>query len=190
MTPKESPLKQRKHIRLKHFDYGNTGAYYVTICTDEKKRFLSEIENGEVRLLAFGKVVEEELDRTISMRDNLSLGPYVIMPNHVHLVLFFHDRTAEELPEEDESPKRNFGGSHAGSLSSIIGNFKSVVTSRIRKADQKDGIVIWQRGFYEHIIRDEKDLLRITDYIMTNPITWQYDQENPDRVTKPEEGGI
>src|SRR2546423_249646 len=117
--------KKRKQIRLRHFDYGNTGAYYVTICTNERKRFLSKIDGENVVLTKFGNVVKEELDRTIEMRPNISLGEYVIMPNHLHAILFFHDRTAEPLEDVLDTPVRKFGGSHGGSLSSVIGSFKS-----------------------------------------------------------------
>lgn len=184
--------KHRKQTRLRYFDYGNTGAYYVTICTHERKEILSAIDKENIHLTTIGRIVEEELQRTSSMRDNISLGEYVIMPNHIHIIMMFHDRTAVVLEEQPDSALRRFGGSHGGSLSSIIGNFKSAVTSRVRKDVEarraclppnppEDEIKVWQRGFYEHIIRDEKDLLRITDYIMTNPITWHYDMENPNR---------
>ena len=173
---------RHKQIRLRYFDYGNTGAYYVTICTYNRKRFLSTIKDKKINLTWFGVIVEEELQRTISMRENLSLGQYVIMPNHVHMILFFHDRTAETLSALGNDSLRKFGGSHSGSLSSIIGNFKSAVTSRIRKTSGHPEAVIWQKSFYEHVIRDDKDLVRISDYIMTNPITWEYDEENPCRI--------
>jgi REP element-mobilizing transposase RayT len=173
-------LPKRKQIRLRHFDYGNTGAYYVTICTNGRKRFLSVVEGENVKLTSFGNIVKEEIEKTPEMRPNISLGEYVIMPNHIHLVLFFYDRTAEKLEDVKDKPARTFGGSHGGSLSSVIAHFKSAVTSRIRKEYGKPEAVIWQKGFFEHIIRDEKDLFRITDYIITNPINWAVDAENPD----------
>ena len=172
--------KHRKQIRLLHFDYGNTGTYYVTICTHERKRFLSTVENGKVTLTNFGTIVLEELLKTINMRTYVSLDDFVIMPNHLHVILFFHERAAEHLPEKQDSPIRNFGGSEQHSLSSVVANFKAAVTNRIRKETGKEKAIIWQRGFYEHIIRDEKDLMRIRDYITTNPLNWSIDEENPD----------
>ncbi len=164
--------QRRKPIRLRHFDYGNTGAYFVTICTHQRKRFLSRIEEGLVQLTVYGDIVEEELQRTADMRDNISLGDYVLMPDHLHLILYFEDRTAKRLPESPTDPLRSFGGSHGGSLSSIIGNFKSAATSRIRKSANRPKANIWQRGFYEHIIRNEKELMRIREYILGNPGRW------------------
>ena len=175
--------KRRKQIRLRHFDYGNTGAYYVTICTNERKRFLSRIDGENVHLTKFGIVVQEELLRTMEMRPTITLGDYVIMPNHIHLVIFFHERAGTPLNDVQEKSGRNFGRTHSGSLSTVIGSFKSSVTSRIKKENGKSKAVIWQRGFYEHIIRDEKDLMRITDYILSNPINWAIDEENPERIS-------
>src|SRR5258708_39275216 len=111
--------KKRKQIRLRHFDYGKTGAYYVTICTHERKRFLSKIEGGNVTLTKYGIIVQEELNRTIEMRPNISLGEYVIMPNHIHLILYFHERTATLLDDIVNKSARDFGGTHGGSLSTV-----------------------------------------------------------------------
>ena len=173
--------KNRKQLRLRHFDYGNPGAYYITICTHERKRFLSRIENECVHLTNFGKIVNEELLKTVEMREYLLVDAFVIMPNHLHAILFFHDRAAAPLSADHDTGARSFGGSQRHSLSSVIANFKAAATNRIRKETGKKEAIIWQKGFYEHIIRDEKDPLRIRDYILSNPLNWSIDEENPDR---------
>jgi REP element-mobilizing transposase RayT len=174
--------KKHKQIRLRHFDYGNAGSYYITICTYKRQLLLSAIKNNEVHLTETGNIVKEELGLTIALRNYLELDYSVIMPNHVHFILLFKDRAANALDERTDKALRSFGGSHQHSLSSVIAQFKAAVTNRVRKSVNNDKFQLWQKGFYEHIIRDDKDLARIRDYISTNAINWQVDQENPDRI--------
>jgi REP element-mobilizing transposase RayT len=169
----------RKSIRLKGFDYRDGGTYFVTICTKNKERLLGEIQNGMMGLSEIGCIVADELQKTPIIRPYVDLDRWCIMPNHVHFILYIHPDNcdccrgmARHAPTE-----RHFAKPIAGSLPTIIGAFKSAVTKKIN--EQRDGDTsIWQRNYYEHIIRDPDERLRIRKYILDNPLHWDTDPEN------------
>jgi putative transposase len=177
--------QRRKQIRLLHYDYGNAGLYYVTICTHDRKRFLSRIVGSEIQLTPYGEIVEQELQRTSEIHQHTEVFDYVIMPNHIHFVLLIENPIPRGLPK-GPSTLRGFHETQIGSMPIIVRNFKAAVTSRIRKTANLLDAKIWQRGFYEHVIRNEKDLTRIREYIQNNPLLWHLDAENPSRVIEEE----
>lgn len=165
----------RKSIRIKEYDYTQAGAYFVTIVTYQRDSLFGDIDDGEMTLNAFG-VIADECWRAIPEHfPFVELGAHVIMPNHVHGIIIIHEPVgathASPLPKQPRGPAPR-------SLGAIVGSFKSAVTRRIGREHNATGI--WQRNYYEHIIRDEKDLQRITDYIEANPSRWDEDDENPD----------
>ena len=158
----------RRSIRLKEYDYTQNGAYYVTICTQDKKCVLSNIVNEKTILTNYGKIVEEEWLKTKSIRPYVDLDYYVIMPNHFHGIISinkFVRATRRVAPTQTLPPN---------SLGSIIGQFKSNATKKIRKLGYKN--FKWQRNYYEHIIRNDDDLNRIREYIKNNPLKWMMDK--------------
>lgn len=162
----------RRSIRLKEYDYTNPNWYYVTICTHDRKNLFGKIINGKVILNDFRRVVEEEWFKTKELRKNIDLDYYVIMPNHFHGILIIERRgTMHRVPTDAK-----FGQPISGSLSSIVGSFKAAVTRRINKLTFPQKRIIWQRDFYEHIIRNETDLYNIRKYIETNPLQWEIDE--------------
>jgi REP element-mobilizing transposase RayT len=170
--------QNRKQIRLPYFDYALSGSYYITICSQKKRCIFSEINNDTIRLLPLGKILDEEWRKTSELRPSVAIDDFVIMPNHIHAIITLTDgKGTNDIPDTD-SPFRSFGGSEKDSVSSIVAHVKSIVTKRARK---ELGITdeIWQRSFYEHIIRDDKDMRRIRDYIRINPIEWRIDHEHP-----------
>ena len=137
-----------------------------------------------MQLNAVGRIVEEEWRRTAAMRPALSLDEHVIMPNHLHAIVVVEkeapptdDRQADREAILPRSPLHNSGPSK-GSLGSVIGGFKSAVTRRINELDSRIG-PIWQRNYYEHVIRSEKALDSIRSYILSNSLNWAADRENP-----------
>ena len=177
-----SQLPQRKQIRLRFVDYAVSNSYYVTICSFQKKCIFSQIEKDKVILSPLGNIIREEWEKTGEVREGILIEDYVIMPNHIHGILTFLDGKNPNEISSILQPLRSFGGSEQNSLSVIIGQIKSIVTKRAQK---ELGIEqVWQRGFYDHIIRNEKDMIRIKDYIWTNPINWYFDHENPEAESR------
>ena len=149
---------ERKSLRLKGYDYASRGAYFVTVCTKEKRAILAHIVGGDdhiapqTRLSEYGIVVERYL------RGIRGLDQYVIMPNHLHMIIVVDGKEAG--PMWSSAPT---------SISSRIKTFKTLVTKEL-------GQNIWQRSYYDHVIRDEHDYLRIAKYIMENPVRWMEDR--------------
>jgi REP element-mobilizing transposase RayT len=176
----------RRSIRLHGYDYTRAGAYFVTIVTHQRDCLLGEIRNGEMVLNHFGQIADECWRAIPEHFPFVELGAFVVMPNHVHgiVVITATDVGAQQCcaptcaPTITDPHKINV---KPGSLGAIVRSFKSAVSYRINKEHNTTGI--WQRNYYEHIIRNEKDLQRITDYIQANPLRWDEDNENPVRAT-------
>ncbi len=159
-------LPKRKQIRLQNYDYSSPGSYFVTICTHEKRCILSSITVGEglappvVTLSPIGKCVEEQILSLPNRYPMLRIDNYVIMPNHVHLVVSLR-----------EGPG---GASPSPTLFDVVRVMKSLSTrlSRSSLGDQP----LWQRSYHEHVIRNERDYQEIWEYIDTNPAKWAEDR--------------
>ena len=152
-------LPKRKPTRLKEYDYSQNGAYFVTICTKDRKPLLSKIIVGEGLcalpkniLTPIGQEVEKCIQYINDKYDNVVMEKYVIMPNHIHLIVVINDS----------------GGDGTPPLQNIIGQLKSYTTNKF-------GTTPWQRSFHDHIIRGEQDYRKIWGYIDTNPIKWESD---------------
>ena len=184
---KDSSKKhQRKSIRLSEYNYSLPNWYYITICAYERRSLFGNIKNGKMILNKLGKVIEEEWMRTKEIRKNVDLDYYVIMPNHLHGIIII------EQPIEDVGATRRVAQNKEdraiqriaptketlipNSLGSIIGQFKSKVTKRLREFPGNSELKIWQRNYYEHIIRNELDLQNIRQYINLNPVKWEIDE--------------
>lgn len=168
--------KHRRHsIRLKDYDYSQAGAYFITICTRSRKLIFGDVVEGEMRLNEYGRVVETEWIKTADIRKNVELDVFVVMPNHFHGVIIISGKgDPSGRPYAPSSPH----GSPSGSLGAIIGQFKSAASKRINKLRGTPGTPIWQRSYYEHVIRNEDDLAEIREYIMNNLMKWELDKEN------------
>lgn len=177
----------RRSIRLKGYDYSQVGAYYVTIVAYRRECLFGAIVNKETRLSKFGVVVEQQWEKLPKRFPSIELGAYMVMPNHMHGIIVITDGrgTAETLTAfDDESSRRaptqeRFQKPVKGSIPTIIRSYKSAVSYRINLMRKTDGVPVWQRNYYEHIIRNDKDLQSKTDYIYANPQLWDEDDENP-----------
>jgi REP element-mobilizing transposase RayT len=209
MKSKFDPKKHhRKSIRLKEYDYSQAGAYYVTIVTFQRECLFGEIVNGEMKLSPYGEIVQKWWNEILNHFSNVETGTFVIMPNHVHGIIFITERRGAVLAPRDnpnfnkmESPKLDneflehnetmkqdvsmkLGGETpplpTPTLGQIVAYFKYQSTKEMNILDNK-GVVtkFWQRNYYEHIIRNEQDLKNKTDYIEANPMLWDEDDENP-----------
>lgn len=144
--------KFRKVIRLKDFDYSQSGAYFITICTKDKKPILSQIkfDTYKIELTSIGIVVENSIKNISKKYPNAFIDSYVIMPNHVHLIIFIVN-SCDNI-----------------SVSTIIQQFKGYTSKQVQNS-------IWQKSFYDHIIRNERDLFTKRKYIEENPLKWKSD---------------
>ena len=158
--------KNRRSIRLSGYDYSQPGMYFVTICVREKECLLGEIIEGKIRLFDFGEIASAGWTRLSEDYPTLSVDPFCIMPNHVHAIIQIH----ETIKTKTGKPK---------SLGQLVGAYKAFTTKQINHQRSVEGILFWQRNYYEHIVRNQKDLNRIQEYILNNPSKWELDDENP-----------
>ena len=163
---------KRKNIRLKDFDYSSQGSYFITFCLQNKKKLLSKIhvgaihESPEVELTEYGKAVETVID-TIEKRFGVKVDTYVIMPNHAHILITINENLNRAI---HESPLRD----GRSVISKIVGYVKMNSSKAIHLFDPD--LKLWQRSYYDHIIRNDADYLEKADYILTNPAKWQEDE--------------
>ena len=177
----------RRSIRLQEYDYANAGAYFITICTHQRESLFGEIADGGVILTQIGAIVDECWCATPDHFPSAELDAYSVMPNHLHGIVIITQhaanvgaRHAVPLQSRPEStPAQAFGKPISGSLPTIVRSFKSAAARLVNIARDTPSAPLWQRNYYEHIIRNENDLNRIRAYIENNPSTWETDAENP-----------
>ncbi len=160
-------MKSRKNIRLMGFDYSNSGFYFVTICSYNKECIFGQIINSEMNLNEYGEIVKNSLLESEKIRKEITLDFFIIMPNHIHLVLIIANETNIVL---DSNPKTS--NLKPKSLSSFVIGFKSSVTKQINLIREINNYPVWQRNYYEHIVRNEVELNKIIEYIINNPLKW------------------
>lgn len=182
MTKFDPQKHHRRSIRLKGYDYSQEGAYYVTIVSWRRDFLFGEIVNQEMMLSKRGQIADTCWREIPKHFPHVELGAYVIMPNHMHGIIVINDdrRGAIYRAPTDDANIEKFGKPVKGSLPTIIRTYKAAVTRLIGRELNETGI--WQRNYYEHIIRDETDLQNKTDYIESNPLLWDEDDENPANV--------
>lgn len=164
--------------RLPHWDYGQAGYYYVTICTKGRLPFFGSVEDGDVLLSAIGEIVAEEWVITGEIRPNVELDAWGIMPNHIHLILaitYKIESTRVKTRRRHVSTDAATQKWAANTLGSIIGQFKSKCTKRIWAAGYKE--FAWQPRFYDRIIQTEESLIKAREYIAANPVNWHKDRD-------------
>jgi putative transposase len=173
----DSKTHHRRSIRLKGYDYTQSGAYYITIVTYQRQHLFGEVVNGEIRLNELGQIAHNEWFKTAALRPYVELheDEFVVMPNHVHGIIWIRNNIVAERRSAPTMIKINVPPK---SLGAIIRAYKSAVTYAINALQNQRGAVLWQRNYYEHIIRDEKDLQAKRDYILSNPLNWENDDEN------------
>jgi putative transposase len=187
-------LHHRRSVRLAGYHYVGAGTYYVTICAQGRRCLFGGVVAGKMRLSRLGEIVRREWLRTCRVRPDVTLDTWAIMPNHVHGIVVVGAHGNAPLPlglrwTEDErahccAPLRR----EARSLAALISGFKGAVTRRVTASLGARALPVWQRGYYEHVVRDEADLDEIRQYITENPKRWTEDRENPIHVWAPPMG--
>jgi len=180
-------MHNRRSIRLKEYDYSQPGAYFVTVCTWRRENLFGEVLDGEVRLNERGRIVDECWNEIPEHFPQVELDTFVVMPNHIHGIIVIKGNDDVGVGATHASPLRKKSGPTPKSLGAMVGSFKSAVARRIQV--KFGGTGIWQRNYYEHIIRDEKEWDLIRRYIESNPDNWEQDEENPGRVLEKGEQG-
>ena len=167
--------QRRKSSRLKGYDYAQPGAYFVTLCTQDRTCLFGDVCAGKMRLNAFGKIVADEWVKTAEIRDEIDLDEWVVMPNHFHGILVIGRGDRPVAPTKSVAAI----GPQSRSVAAAIAGFKSAATKRINTLRGTPGMPVWQRNYHEHIIRNEDSLDRLRQYILDNPAQWTMDLENP-----------
>ncbi|MEW6028356.1 MAG: transposase [Chloroflexota bacterium] len=176
----------RRSIRLKGYDYSQSGAYFVTIVVWQRECLFGEIVDGEMRLNEFGKIVQRAWFDLPKHYPHVELGAFCIMPNHVHAVIIIVEPTVgaglrpaptRPAPTRPAPTRPAPTGRHP--LSEIVRAFKSFSARRINELRKTQGIPVWQRNYYERIIRNDEEHSRIHLYIKANIDNWSMDDENP-----------
>jgi putative transposase len=196
MNSKTNRHHRRHSNRLKEYDYTLPGAYFVTLVAWQRETLFGEIKNSKMRLNQFGEIVRVEWLRTALIRENVEIyeGEFVIMPNHLHGIIWILDKEDDgglltnvratwqvaptkgsRIIEVDTQKKTTTLISK--SLGAIIGQFKTGSAKRINSLRDCRGVPVWQRNYYEHIIRNKHELEEILRYMKSNPENWERDKE-------------
>lgn len=173
----------RRSIRLKGYDYTQNGAYFITICTYNRLPMFGEIVEDGMRLNQHGKIVVSCWDEIPQHYPNVELDVFVVMPNHVHGIVIIttpHDKPNLPVEAQYIAPLRGATPNNVApnSLGSIVRSFKGAVTRNINRLPNASNNPIWQRNYYEHIIRNEASLDVIRNYVVNNPAKWAEDSLN------------
>ncbi|MCF8131301.1 MAG: transposase [Deltaproteobacteria bacterium] len=197
----------RRSIRLRGYDYSWTGAYFVTVCAKNRECLFGEISDGQAVLNDAGRMVQTIWKELTKRFPHLELDECVVMPNHVHGILVLHRRGEPRVRPHSTSGDQTSGNQHTqtsdhkmgdhkdrpyirphgtlpGTVGRIIQGFKSITTHQYIRGVKQFGWrrfngKLWQRNYYEHVIRNDHELKRIREYILNNPARWDLDRENP-----------
>lgn len=167
----------RRSIRLKCYDYSQPGAYFVTIVTHQRQCIFGRIVDGKMRLNEWGEIAKQCWNEIPQHYPNVTLDEYVIMPNHIHGIIILNENNTNDLivgVQNFEPPRNEYQHIIPKSIGSIVRGFKIGVTKWFRQ--HTDIYTVWQRNYYEHIIRNETELQNIRQYILNNPMNWKNDE--------------
>lgn len=184
-------MKNRKPNRLRNYDYSQNGMYFITICAKDRFKYFGEIENGKMMLNELGKIAEKCYLEIPNHFLGVFLDEFMIMPNHIHVIIEINNN--DEIVGTDLASVRNKNGQtqglslrDIGLLSRVIQAFKSKTAVEYLKLMKLKNMPyipkIWQRSFHDHIIRNEKSLNKIREYIQTNPQMWERDRNNAENI--------
>ncbi len=171
----------RQSIRLKDYDYSLPGVYFVTVVAHEHTCMFGEIKNGEMCLNQFGQIVRHAWFDLPCHYMRVELGTFCIMPNHIHGIIILNENSVVVGAGLRPAPTNITHPHGRYPLSEIVRAFKSFSSRRINAARKLSSVPVWQRNYYEHIIRSDDEYKRIQFYIETNPGNWISDDDNPER---------
>jgi REP element-mobilizing transposase RayT len=200
--PYDPDNHDRQSIRLRGFDYTRAAAYFVTLCAHERRCLFGDIAQDQMHLNDRGQIVAEEWDRSEAMRDELVLDAFVVMPNHVHGIAVIAPPGADAPADPrgyrlDGGATRTVGttgrsslpgkspfqpGPPPKSLGSFVAGFKAAVTGCINRQRGTPGESVWQRNYYDRVLRDEDEWRGARRYVARNPARWRADRNHPTQL--------
>jgi REP element-mobilizing transposase RayT len=157
-------IHHRRSIRLKRYDYSQAGTYFITICTHQRKCLFGEIVDGQMQLNQFGQIVQSHWQNLAKHHFHIVLDEFVVMPDHFHGIIIIKNLNVDRQNNLQQK-----------GIPEIIRGFKTFSARQINKLRHQSGVPLWQRNYYERIIRDEEQLNRVKRYIINNPQNWQKD---------------
>ena len=170
---KYNPEKHRRRsVRIPGYDYSQDGGYFVTICEKDRFSLFGEIINNQIKLNAIGKHVQYWWYQISQRYPNVELDEYIIMPNHMHGIIII--KNYGNCRGEVTSPLQF--SQQCPSLGKIMAYFKYQSTKHVNQLRNTPGHKLWQRNYWEHIVRNEMELNRIRNYIQNNPVKWKNDR--------------
>jgi len=183
--PQEAGLPNRRSVRIKSFDYSQAGMYFVTVCTHERKCIFGEIVGDEFVPNALGKIVNRCWREIPGHFPGVGIEIHAVMPNHFHGLISLPKLARAEERAQHAAPLRARSGAVEAvdalarrSVGAIMRSFKAAVAKDARETLGL-AATVWQRGYYEHVIRDKRDFQNVWEYIRWNPLRWAQDEENP-----------
>ena len=180
MPQGEKGYRRRNSLRHVAHDYSAPGAYFVTLCVYRRRCVFGQVVAHAMVLTPLGQLAQDGLvDFGKRQAALVTVDAAVVMPNHVHLLLWL-GADPDHLATVGHNKPRQFGNAVAGSLSTLIGGYKNSVTQRAKNRGFIPGPPLWQDNLHDHIVRDDASLVRIRHYIQTNPMRWLEDQLHPD----------
>jgi len=184
----------RRSIRLKGYDYRQAGAYFVTICTQDRAFLFGQVVHDEMQLNDAGKMVYDVWNDLPAFYPGVQTDAFIVMPNHIHGIIILvgadpracPDSGPRACPGQPQELGQPQGVAPTLGLPDVVHRFKTMTTKRYADGVKRFGWEpfrgrLWQRNYYEHIIRNEESLNRIREYILTNPMRWELDRKNPHR---------
>ena len=171
----------RRSIRLPGYDYTQVGAYFVTICTHNRMPLFGDVVDEEMRSNESGQIAEKVWREIPDHFDKVVIDAFVVMPNHIHGIIVIVD---DHVGARHASPLHRARQPSKGTLGTIVGSYKSAVSKQVNEHRGTTGVPVWQRNYYEHVIRNETALHDIRHYIIHNPAKWADDPENPRNRTQ------
>lgn len=187
MNKYDPNIHHRRSIRLKNYDYSQVGMYFVTICTQNSDCFFGNIVSREMQLNDAGMMVQSMWEELPSRFANLELDAFVVMPNHIHGIFALGHagdctgHSAGHSGGSGGSGSNRSSGTLAGTVGRMVQAFKSITTHQYIYGVRQSGWApfpgkLWQRNYWEHVIRNDSELNRIREYIQNNPAQWEYDK--------------
>ena len=184
-------IHHRRSIRLRGYDYAQVGAYFVTVCTQDRECLFGEVVGGEMQLNDVGHLIETLWEEMPDHYAGVQVDAFMVMPNHIHGIIILTKKMdtvgagPRACPDSQGQPRGVAPTAKSMSLPDVVHRFKSLTTARYRHGVRNHGWPafrgrLWQRNYYEQVIRDDDDLNTIQEYIVNNPARWDEDTENPD----------